>query len=1402
MNKKFSAVLCIAALLGSMSTGFAQDVIISQGNSESFSSDQSFDGGYIANEGTVVVDENITLSNLATVSNSGTFTTATGSAINSNVMQNNTGGSLSNAGTITIAQDITNNGEITSNTGSIITNSLSNTRSGSISSAGIITASGGIDNSGTITNSGSLNGTGSIINSGTLTNSGTGSKIENTASIFNNDGGTIRNEGEITTTSSITNNGTITNSNSMSSTDYIENNKIITNETGAEISTGSISNTSKGDDTQAGITNNGTITATNSINNSGTIENNSSISATNIIENSGTITNNNGGSVETAIISNIANAEISNSGGITVTNAINNAGTITNNSTGILSASYLENTKSLINNGTASATDNISNSGTISGDSGTLNIKKGVNTGGITQGTINLTGDLNNSSNIEAKTSFQNSGNLSGTGNLTAAGGSNTATIEQNNITLSGSFSNTGSITSNGTFTNTSTMTGDNGELVINNGGSNTSSITQDKITVNGGTYTNSADTGSIVANTITNNNNSIITNNGTITATNSISNSGTISGDSGTLNIKKGVNTGGITQGTISLTGDLNNSSNIEAKTSFQNSGSLFGTGNLTAAGGSNTATIEQNNVNLSGSFSNTGSITSNGTFTNASTMTGAGDLVINNGGSNTGSITQDEITVNGGTYTNSADTGSIVANTITNNNNSIITNNGTLNTGTLTNTINATINNNGSLIVTGNMSNLGTIINSGAFDSGTGSTMTNNGTFISSGANASMNATNITNNKIFGANNGAKLELDNIVNNNTIQITNGSSLNITAQAADLGGNIISTGENNSLGVAGADIVSNLQVGDGNTISSLTLTNGNVVKDAVINVTQNATFNIDNKASSVIFNDNATDTWSGGVNLVNGTLTLDNFKENASGTASYSQSGGDLYLNNNSSLSVGDSSLIKDGNMYIDDSSSFYSLSNGYSLSDVKHSGILGAMNSGREDYTMTNMIIGNAVTGDNQADFTIDVHGRSNAAAEHGTDRFITENIFEDAGLGSATINIADWGLAGDIFGWDAPIDKHITLQNIFSGNISQNINLTSTSKEVFTPIGWYQLNNHGGIGGTYTLDLTRFNPQVYRGQVTTVAQWMNQLAIDDMLFNHSMVLPSFKDEDGGVAYSGMMANRYASTMPQFAPYQYSRKDGGLWYKMYGTFETLQMSQGLGNVGNNAYGALIGADFGLKELKHGWKFMPTAYIGYNGAHQYWAGMGAYQNGGQAGFLGTWYKNNFIIGGLVYGGIYDNSMDVAGRVDSTFNYFAGAATKAAYNWRFHRDWVLQPNLFLAYNFFGQQNWHSEFGQMGMMSGILNGINLAPGVNLIWEKETFSIYATLQYMYNLNGAVGGRAGNVGLPHIYMERGYIQYGLGFTKRFTDRFSGYLQAVFRNVGRTGVGFQMGFNFLLGK
>jgi outer membrane autotransporter protein len=172
------------------------------------------------------------------------------------------------------------------------------------------------------------------------------------------------------------------------------------------------------------------------------------------------------------------------------------------------------------------------------------------------------------------------------------------------------------------------------------------------------------------------------------------------------------------------------------------------------------------------------------------------------------------------------------------------------------------------------------------------------------------------------------------------------------------------------------------------------------------------------------------------------------------------------------------------------------------------------------------------------------------------------------------------------------------------------------------------------------------------------------------------------------------------------------------------------------------------------------------------------------------------------MIGALAYGGVYGNEMNTSRGNDNTFNYFAGASTKVAYNWRFARNWSLQPNLMVAYNYFGQENWHTDFGQMGMMSGMLHGINIAPGLNLMYERETWSAYLTLQYMYNINQSVGGRAGNVNMPRISMDRGYIQYGIGVNKKFTDRFSGYFQTVIRNVGRNGIGLQMGFQWKLGK
>ena len=380
-------------------------------------------------------------------------------------------------------------------------------------------------------------------------------------------------------------------------------------------------------------------------------------------------------------------------------------------------------------------------------------------------------------------------------------------------------------------------------------------------------------------------------------------------------------------------------------------------------------------------------------------------------------------------------------------------------------------------------------------------------------------------------------------------------------------------------------------------------------------------------------------------------------------------------------------------------------------------------------------------------------------------------------------------------------SPVDRNFDLSAdklIQQRNPEDTPYYDATSFYANTAMGRYFLSNGAG-GADFTGTLVHLNPQQYRGQVATIASWQNQLLINNLLFDHmGLVTRQLMEEE-------KTANKYAASIPQFAPYQYDLKGGSLWYKAYGNFETLSMTKGL-SVGNNAYGGLIGADFPLIKLKHGWNIVPTAYIGYNGAHQHFNGVSMYQNGAQLGFMGTAYKGNFLTSLLAYGGGYGNDMSMHGEYgsgsDNTGNWFAGVASKSAYNIHLPADFILQPTVMAAYNAFGSQNWGSDFGVMSMSSGMLNGVNVAPGVNLIWQKKSFNIYLTAQMVYNIMGGVDGRAGNIDLGYVRMRHSYFEYGLGVSKNFKDRFGGFLQFVIRNGGRTGIGFSGGLQIKLGK
>ena len=1354
----------------------------------------------------------------------GTGTTELQGTSSANITQSTvkTTGELTNTGSITTATLNTAAGKLTNNSDLKVTSSTV----GEIDGAGSMEIAGTNNasiNQGSVTVTGDLDNQGSII----------------AATILNNTGVTLDNNGILGDSSSnITNKGTLNNNaggsiiaNSIDNqSDFVNNSSVTTNtiKNAASIS---------GDNGSLVINNGGSSSGSITQNNvtiSGSFDNDARLETKGILANSGTITNTS--EIVAAAIDNTA--DIKGAGNITIGGG-ENGGTIEQADVTINGA--------LTNDGTIASSGNFTNYAVVTGK-GTLNINDGLSTGRITQDNVNISGTFTNNAALNVNELLKNEGTITNNNVITAVINNTTSgVIEGTNgtININGASTNDGSIAqtvvnvASGTLNNSGTIVANNftnnaeisgrGDITVNTGGTNTGSITQNSLT-NKGAFVNDGSAAKVEVKNLVNSGTIEMKNGSAI----NVAAQQEVLG--GVINVSEGTNTLGVTGAAIESDINIRNSATLKT---------------------------------VSGTISDTAKVN----ITNTSTLNIAGaDVTLNSNDSWVGSI--------------SLDSGSLIVDGVNSNGKLVATagsldlKTGSLNIGSGSSIADAVVTNIEE-DTTLNIQNGGKVaLNAGDTWEGKIILGTSGAAEVADLDNIPANATTLdvkglSQTGTLLANNGVLLLGDKDLD---IQ---GESYIEKAVAMELGGNIkVSNGgrvaiDDNDKMTGSAPTVTLSEGGTlnyGKTLdsglvikadagnlnlladSNLTFKEGSIADSVAIDIQKGANLTLD---ASTLNLDNQ-DTWNGNI-INNGGIINANGLEKSSSSATLTQYTGDLNLYNDSNLVLGTESYIKGtnitivkgdngengskltiygnddknvvdgGNMVIDEYSEFKLGSGTFKLDTLAvnstekedgtvQAGLVNVMNGMMSDSIIGELVINQVEGKANQANFNIDIYARSNKKTDNDT--FIIEKINPDA-----TAYINEWGLGGDLYGWDAPIDRHIKLKDIFfdaTTGEALKTNIEVTDQQTFTPIGWYQLNkneeyeniidpatglpmvdpatgmimkNH--VGSNYTLDLVKYNPQVFRGQVATVAQWMNQLNIDDMLFTHSMVLPSFKDPEGGT-----MANRYAAESPLFAPYQYSRKDGGLWYKMYGTFENLQMNNGLSRVGNNAYGALIGADFGLKDLKNGWKFMPTAYVGYNGAHQTFAHMGQYQNGGQAGFLGTWYKDNIILGALAYGGIYDNSMDVRGFNDSTFNYFAGAATKASYNIRLHRDWVLQPNLFVAYNYFGQQNWHSRFGQMGMMAGQLNGVNIAPGLNLIWEKETFSAYATLQYMYNINGACGGRAGNVDLPKMEMDRGYIQYGLGINKKFTNRASGYLQAVLRNVGRTGVGFQAGFNYMIGK
>ena len=511
-----------------------------------------------------------------------------------------------------------------------------------------------------------------------------------------------------------------------------------------------------------------------------------------------------------------------------------------------------------------------------------------------------------------------------------------------------------------------------------------------------------------------------------------------------------------------------------------------------------------------------------------------------------------------------------------------------------------------------------------------------------------------------------------------------------------------------------------------------------------------------------------------GSIAVINGDLTSTNDVNISGENSTLTLNGKTTNVNN---LTLNDGVLNNFNNMTVNDTLTIGQSVYGGSVSTFNM--LDGGINSIVTENTVLN--------GD--VNMSFDYDPRSNDAM----DQIITNN-FASSGDSSIIISGINFITSPDDYTFNLDGSQLISQGGTGVANLGESQFIANTA------IGQYLVTAGANGGSAITGTLQKVNPQMYRAQVATVAQYANQLAFNNIIFDHAAIISGQLGPN-----DDEVVNRFAASNPLFAPYQYSKKDGGVWFKAYGNIENISMTKGL-HVDNTAYGAVIGADLPVVKLKDGWKLIPTAYMAYNGGHQNYDFVSMYQNGGQIGAMATAYKGNFFTSLLAYGGGYSNEMNVRNMgygsgSDTTGNWFAGVASKSAYNIHLPKDFILQPTALVAYNIFGNQSYNSAFGgNLSMTSGYLNGINVAPGVNLIWNKKTFSIYGTAQMVFNIMGGVDGTAGKVTLDDVRMKHPYFEYGLGVVKSFKERLSGFCQFTIRNGGRTGIGFMGGFQYKL--
>ena len=320
--------------------------------------------------------------------------------------------------------------------------------------------------------------------------------------------------------------------------------------------------------------------------------------------------------------------------------------------------------------------------------------------------------------------------------------------------------------------------------------------------------------------------------------------------------------------------------------------------------------------------------------------------------------------------------------------------------------------------------------------------------------------------------------------------------------------------------------------------------------------------------------------------------------------------------------------------------------------------------------------------------------------------------------------------------------------------------------------------------------------FNPAVLAGAIAQQTAYMNQLNNYNAALYHSdvyMTLPREVREHTG--------NLYDEPYDTMTYYQIQEQLKTIWVRPYTSVESITLHRGP-KIHSLNYGTLIGGDSDMIDIGHGFKYVYSGYVGYNGNNYRYEDVRATQQGGLIGATAYLYKGNFFNALTAnVGWMFNDSATIYG-TDVMNVLMTGFSDRAGYNFELKNGKVIiQPTLTMGYSIVFSTSYTSR-NEVKIKSDPLHAVHFIPGLRIIGNLSNgWQPYATVNLICSFVDQTNMMANHVRIPRMSVDP-YVEYGIGVQKRWGDKYSGFAQASLRGGGRKGGSFLMGFRCMLGQ